>query len=63
MKSINISYNYETDKTTVSLTKEFRRLPTIHRLDSIQDSLCDLEGIYNATLDKLHRGEIEGEDC
>jgi hypothetical protein len=59
MKAAQISYNYDTDKTTVTLDKEFTTLPFIHQLDALRDAIADLQGIYDDTLQKFHKEQQE----
>jgi len=61
LRKINIIYDYETDDTKITLTKDFNALPKIHQLDALQDGLSILRDVYNQKLKELHNGDIEGD--
>jgi len=52
-RKIAITYNYETDSTSIDLSKEFLDLPPIHQLDALQDAIAELTKIYNRKLNRL----------
>ena len=52
-RKIAITYNYETDKTSINLSKEFLNLPPIYQLDALQDAIAELTKIYNRKLNRL----------
>lgn len=62
ISKISIRYNFDTDETSIQETKDFRNLPKIHQLDSLQDAIGILNSIYNRKLDEFHNKLIEGDD-
>jgi len=58
---INIIYDYETDDTKITLTKDFNALPKIHQLDALQDAYLILIDIYNEKLNEFCNKDIDGD--
>ncbi len=54
-REIHITYDHDTDDTTVECTQEFLDLPLIHQADALQDAIAELTIIYNNTLDKTFK--------
>ncbi len=58
---INIIYDYETDNTKITLTKDFNSLAKIHQLDALQDAYLILIDIYNEKLNEFCNKDIDGD--
>lgn len=52
---IKVTYNYNTDETKIKTSENWKDLPSIHRLDAIQDAKADIETLYQETY-KEHIG-------
>ena len=53
-----ITITWQPDKvpeTNVSLSKEFKALSSIEKLDCLKDALCDLSGLYDSAHDQFNR--------
>ena len=59
---ITITYDYEKDKTVLTISDKFKTLPRIHQLDALLDAQELLNNKYSSYLDtfntkKLTKGE------
>ena len=55
---INLTYNYNTDESKLKKSANWDGLPSIHRLDALQDFMADLQELYNETY-KEHIGDYK----
>lgn len=54
---IEISYNQNTDNTSVKLDKSFKELTFLERADFLSDAIYLLNEIYHKNLDKWHKSK------
>jgi hypothetical protein len=54
IKILTVTYNLNHDNTKLKFSKDFDNLPSICKLDILDDIIGDLINIYNNTLDKYN---------
>ena len=57
IRKIVINYNYENDQTSITLSKKFLELPSVHQLDVLKDAIGELTTIYNTSLLAINNNE------
>ena len=60
---ITITYDYDKDKTVLTIEDKFKKLPRIHQLDALLDAQELLNNKYSSYLDTFNTKKLtEGEE-
>mgnify|MGYP003137328299 CR=1 FL=1 len=60
---ITITYDYEKDKTSLTISEKFKKLPRVHQLDAMLDAQGLLNNKYEGFLEQLRKKKLtKGEE-